>query len=99
MRVETGARGGAADGQLLQPLHRVAQAVARPGDRLGVGGEFLAETHGDRVLKMGAARLEDPVECAAAGAQRDRQAIGLAGKPGEEPAEGHAHGGGVGIVG
>ena len=54
-----GADGGAALGELHQPRHRLLDALDAVLDLLGVAGEFLAEGEGGRVLRVGAADLDD----------------------------------------
>ena len=57
--VEAGADGGGAHVDRVEVLLRVAQELDLAVQRGGEGVELLAHRHGDRVLQLGAAHLDD----------------------------------------
>ena len=63
MRVEPGADRGAALRQRIELLQRQPHADDAAPDLRGVAGEFLAERQRRRVLRVGAADLDDAREC------------------------------------
>ena len=72
--VDAGADRGAAQRRLLPGLAATASSVTAVFDHAGVAGEFLAEPHRRRILKVRAADLDDVVELVRLGEQRRRAA-------------------------
>ncbi len=63
MGVDAGAHGRAAQGQFAQPVEAACQPPPPQGHLAGVAAEFLAEADRRGILQMGAADLDDVVEC------------------------------------
>ena len=62
MRVQAGARGGAAERDLPDVHERGGDALLREGHLRGVAAELLAEGHGDGVHQVRASGLDDVLE-------------------------------------
>src|SRR5258708_7331491 len=59
MRVEAGADGGAADGEIVETVEGHGDAAAVAVEHVDVAGKFLAEGERRGVLQMGAADFYD----------------------------------------
>ena len=62
MGIDAGAYGGASQAEFAEDFGGGADGCAALADGAGVGGELLAQAHGDRVLHVGAAGLQDVVK-------------------------------------
>ena len=97
--IEAGADGGAALGQFHQSGHRAFDTGNAVLDLLGIAGEFLAKGERRRILRMGAADLDDLRPQPGLLRQRLMQMM----QSGEEIVmdllgAGDMHGGGIGVV-
>src|SRR4029450_6384134 len=61
-RVQPGADGGAADGEIAQPAERLLDALDVAIDKRDVAGEFLTECDRRGVLQMGTPDFDDVIE-------------------------------------
>ena len=62
MRVQAGAYGGAADGEIVKPVEDLLQPLDVAIEQTGPAAEFLADGQRDGVLQVGAANLDDVFE-------------------------------------
>ena len=62
MRVQAGAGGGAAEGNLCHARQSALDAAAGEADLRGVAGELLAERDGDGIHQMRTTGLDDAME-------------------------------------
>src|ERR1700757_737238 len=69
MRVQTGADGGAADGQIVKSVESLRNADEAAIEQADPSGEFLANGKRCRVLQMGAADFDDARELFCFGVQ------------------------------
>src|SRR5258708_6408603 len=100
MGVESGAYGGAADGEIVEAVESDGDAAAIAVEHIDVAGKFLAEGERRGVLEMGAADFYDVRELRGFGVERVAKSF----DGGKEAASGFrgggdVHGGGKGIVG
>ncbi len=99
MAVDAGADRGAAEVGLQQRGGGLGEALAVLLDHDGVGGELLAQRHGDGVLELGAAHLQYVAELRRfRGERRGRRPQGVA-EPAQWDDQCQAYGGGVDVVG
>ena len=85
VRVEPGADGGAADGELVEPGQRELDALEVGVELRDVAAELLAERERHRVLQVRAADLDDVVELLGLGRERVAQRAAPPGRAGARP--------------
>src|SRR5207253_6483754 len=84
MRVEAGADGGAADGEIVEAVESDGNAAAIAVKHIDVGGKFLTERERRGVLQMRAADFDDVREFFRFGVERVAKSL----DGGKQPARG-----------
>ena len=99
MRVDAGTDGGTPKSELAEQFRLLLDASIAHAYGSGVGGEFLAEAHGDGVHHVGTAGFQDVVKLFALGFERSDETVERGVKAFQFEQRRQAHSGGEDVVG